>query len=334
MNEMTHLPLPATGTTPPEWIHLLPAGSFPAVGGRKTLRAESLRDVITASMKGGKIVLDENHSTDLAAPQGHSSPAMGWIERMEVRPDGIWGHVRWTKRGRTVMDDHGYRSISPVLKSTSAGIVTQILRAALTNNPDLLLTSLHSKTSQTTEQENSAMTYPLAALRSRLGLGADADEAAINKALDGARGAVSLHSQAAVLAGLPESASNEDVLNALKKQHEKVTLHAADAVNFQKQLDDLKAENNRIAAESWMEKVGRQKIISDDLRGRLLTLHASDPTTAEMMVESLPAAPSGTVTLHHGRQHNGTTSQNIPGLDKADKALGLTADDLKAGGLA
>ena len=330
MSEMTQLPLPSNGNTPPDWIHLLPAGSFPAVGGRKTLRVTDPQAVITASMKSGKLVVDENHSTDLAAPRGKGSPAMGWVEQLAVRQDGIWGQVRWTKRGRTALEDHAYRAISPVLVSDPDGTVTQILRAALTNNPDLSLTTLHSRT---TEQEGRDMSYPLAALRSRLGLKDDADEVAINQALERSRAAITLHSQAAALAGLRENATPDDVVAALKKQQEQVTLHAASVSSLQNQINELKATNVRMAAENWVSEAGRKKVITDDLKGKLITLHSSDSALAEQIVASLPDAPSGNVTLHSRDQHNGTVQKTVPGLTAAEAALGLTEADLKAGGL-
>lgn len=326
---MTQLPLPG-GNTPPDWIHLLPAGTFPAVGGSKTLRVADPQAVIAASMKSGKLVLDENHSTDLAAPRGKASPAMGWLEKLESRQDGIWGQVRWTKRGRTAMEDHAYRAISPVLVSDPDGTVTQILRAALTNNPDLSLQTLHSRT---TEQEGRVMTFPLAALRSRLGLNADADEVAINKALDQSRAAITLHSQAAALAGLQATASGEAIVAALKKQQETVTLHAASETNLQNQINELKAANAKMAGERFVETAGRKKIIPAELAGKLVTLHSSNAELAEQIVASLPDAPSGAATMHSGAQHNGTMQKAIPGMTAADAALGLTEADLKAGGL-
>lgn len=330
MSEMTQMPLPRGGSRPPEWIHLLPQGAFPAMSGAKTLRATSMDAIIAASMAAGKLVLDENHSTDFAAPRGKASPAMGWIEAMDVRSDGLWGRVRWTKRGRTLMEDHAYRSVSPVLVSTPDGTVTRILRAALTNTPDLSLKTLHSRI---TQQEGSAMTYPLAELRTRLGLRAEADNAAINHALDHARGAVSLHSRTASLAGLAEDATSDAIVTALKKQQETVTLHSAAEAGLQKQIDDLKAANATMAAENWVAEAGRKKIINDVLRGQLVTLHSSNVTLAENVVASLPDAPSAQTTLHSGTTHNGSLTKNAPSMTAANAALGLTMDDLKAGGL-
>lgn len=120
---------------------------------------------------------------------------------------------------------------------------------------------------------------------------------------------------------------------ALKTQQEQVTLHSADATRLQAQQDELKATNARMAAENWINEAGRRKVINDDLRGQLVTLHSSNAALAEQIVAGLPDAPSGGVTLHSRDRGNGTLARTDPGLKAADKALGLTDEDLRKGGL-
>jgi hypothetical protein len=38
---------------------------------------------------GGKMPIDENHATDLAAPEGQPSPARGWIVALNARADSV-----------------------------------------------------------------------------------------------------------------------------------------------------------------------------------------------------------------------------------------------------
>ena len=135
----------ATDDSPPEWVHLVPAGTFHGVDGRGPYRLHDPDAVIKASLAGGKLPIDENHATDLAAPSGGPSPARGWIVAMEPRPDGIWGRVDWTEAGAALWADRAYRGISPVLVNDKSGNVVRVLRAALTNAPNLpQLTTLHS----------------------------------------------------------------------------------------------------------------------------------------------------------------------------------------------
>lgn len=327
MSVMTDMPFSYDGSTPPDWVHILPHGAFPVLGGRTSLRASDLKAVIEASLQRGKIVLDENHSTDLAAPRGKPSPAMGWIEAMEARSDGLWGRVVWTKRGRAAMEDHAYRALSPVLSSLN-GEVTQILRVSLTNTPDLTLTTLHS---QTTNHEGCAMTYSRADLCARLGLKAEADDATIAQALDQARGSVSLHSRTAELAGLKPDASEDAILASLQAQREQITLHSTATQSLQSRLDALEQENGRIKAERFVSEAGRTKLISDDLRGTLITLHSQNAELAQSIVAGLPDAPSGQPTM--GGAAGASHARADTGMAKAEAALGLTEDDLKQGGL-
>jgi hypothetical protein len=136
------------GAGAPEWVHLVPAGTFTGSDGRGPYRLTSPAAVIAASMAAGKLPIDENHSTDIAAPAGAPSPARAWIVAMESRADGLWGRVEWNPSGQQLMADHAYSGISPVFVHDKGGVVLRVLRAALTNRPNLpQLTSLHAELS-------------------------------------------------------------------------------------------------------------------------------------------------------------------------------------------
>ena len=136
------------GPAPPEWVHLLPSGTFNGADGRGPWRAVDPAAIITASMTApGRIPIDENHAIDLAAPKGGASPARGWIVEMQSRPNGIWGRVTWTHSGDALLRSGAYRWISPVMQHRPDGTVLRILRAALTNTPNLpQLTALNAST--------------------------------------------------------------------------------------------------------------------------------------------------------------------------------------------
>ena len=81
------------------------------------------------------------------------------IDRGHVA-DGIWGKVEWTETGTALMADRAYRGISPVMVHDATGKVTAILRASLTNRPNLKgLATLHGELDM----------EPLAELRTLLG---------------------------------------------------------------------------------------------------------------------------------------------------------------------
>ncbi|WP_202205923.1 phage protease, partial [Acetobacter persici] len=154
MNIVTsiHMALPdSADNTPPEWIHLTPAGTFGGKDGRGPFTLKDPADVITRSMDmaRGKIVVDINHSTHVAAARGERSDAVGWITELNAREDGIWGRVEWNGTGRQLMADHAYRGISPAIGSRPDGTVEWIEAVSLTNRPNLGVTDLHSQNQET-----------------------------------------------------------------------------------------------------------------------------------------------------------------------------------------
>lgn len=125
----------------PDWIQVLPAGKFKAVDGRGPFYNEDPEAIVKASlakMPEAGLVLDYDHSTDLAAPEGRPAPAAGWLKGFKVVNEAIFALVEWTKDAADKIREKQYRYISPVFIHSKAGEVERILRAALTNNPALI----------------------------------------------------------------------------------------------------------------------------------------------------------------------------------------------------
>jgi phage I-like protein len=164
--------------TPPEWIELIPAGSFHGRDGRGPYRLDDPAAVIAATMElrmRAGVPIDYDHATDLAAPLGGPAPAAGWITEFAVRSGAIWGRVEWTARAADAIRAREYRYISPVFQfSAEEGRVTKLLRAGLTNNPNLYLTAISAA-----GDEDGKMDELLNKLREILGLEPDADPAEI-----------------------------------------------------------------------------------------------------------------------------------------------------------
>lgn len=169
------LALPAE---PPEAIQLLPAGTFAGVDGRGPYRVADAAAVVADSLAaapGGRLAIDYDHAIDLAAPEGRPAPAAGWVTGLEIRDGAIWGRVEWTEDGARAVRARHYSFISPVFTHGKAdGVVARVLRASLTNAPNLQLAALHH--SQTEEAD---MDKDLVTVRQALGLKDDADAPAI-----------------------------------------------------------------------------------------------------------------------------------------------------------
>ena len=139
--------LPASGSAP-EWIELVPAGEFHGRDGRGPFHLSEPARVIAATnnlrMEAG-IPIDYDHATDFAAPEGRPAPAAGWITELAARDGALWGRVEWTMHGAAAVATREYRYVSPVFEHDGKGEVARLLRAALTNNPNLYLTAISAR---------------------------------------------------------------------------------------------------------------------------------------------------------------------------------------------
>lgn len=163
----------AASDVPPQWVELLPLGKFEGRDGRGPFRVNDPEAVIAATqalrMEAG-IPIDYDHAIDFGAPTGAPAPAAGWIRELAVRGGSIWGRVQWTEHGAQAIRMREYRYLSPVFQFSPDGSVVRILRAGLTNNPNLYLTAISAA-----EHEDVDMNELLAQLREILGLDAEAD---------------------------------------------------------------------------------------------------------------------------------------------------------------
>tara|TARA_B100002019_G_C21152386_1_gene538925 strand:+ start:381 stop:821 length:441 start_codon:yes stop_codon:yes gene_type:complete len=101
------------------------------------------------------LLIDRDHQIDYAVP-GTPVKAAGWIKEMQVREDGIWGRVEWTERALAEIKAKEYRYISPVfMHKKDTGEITAIIRASLTNHPNLELKAVASSQTKNTPSSHS-----------------------------------------------------------------------------------------------------------------------------------------------------------------------------------
>ena len=200
------------GVDVPEWIHLVPSGVVHTHDRRGPFTSLNASEVIANSfMHQSKLPVDENHAIDKAGRSGFSSPAMGWIMEMNARADGIWGRVEWTERGRKLLEDRAYSSISPAVMHDQSKRIVSVARASLVNTPNFKgLVSLNSDDSQGMDD----MDF-ITAVALKLGLADGASEADILAQAGKAQGALSLHAKATEMLSLQAEASDSDILAAI-----------------------------------------------------------------------------------------------------------------------
>ncbi|MGO3934747.1 phage protease [Rhodopseudomonas pseudopalustris] len=318
----------------PEWIMLIPAGDGGLIGtvdGRGPYRVASPATLAAQSVAvaGGRLVLDESHSTDLAAPKGEPAPARGWIVDVASRDGGIWGRVEWNPSGAALMADKAYRFISPVFTHDAAGNVLTLLRASLTNTPNLRgMAALH--------QVENTMDL-LAQLRALLGLDDTADEAAVIAKIKDLKGgdATALNAALSPIATAIGLAANADAATIVTKVKTFATdrIDGSAIVALQSELRDvttqlnaLRADKSTDAATAFVDRAIRDGVVGvKPLRDHYIARHAADPAGVEKEINSFPRiGASG--ALQTAPAADGKVSLNAEQLNVA-KILGIKPED-------
>ncbi|QIB34755.1 phage protease [Ancylobacter pratisalsi] len=272
-----HSALPATDGAP-DWVHLVPAGTFSGADGRGPYRVRDAAAVIRQSMAAARLPIDENHAIDIKAPKGEPSPARGWIVEMQERSDGIWGRVEWTEAGRAMVAGKDYRGISPAISRAADGEIVAVLRASLTNTPNLTqLATLHHR--------SDSMNF-LEQLRKLYGLADTVAEADVLAAVTAQKTAVDTHaSQLAAIraaAGLAADVAPDGIVTELQARQSTGDQAAAQlrstVVDLQTQLTTLQADTaKREAARVIDEAIAAGKVGLVPLREHYIERHMADP---------------------------------------------------------
>jgi len=296
----------------PEWIQLLPAGVFKGRDGRGPYRVGDLAKLISMSLQAadGRLAIDENHQIDTAMKAGAGAPARGWIVELQARNGEVWARVEWTPTGQALLRERAYRGISPAFLHAKDGTVVQLLRASLTNDPNLQLASLHSRQEPDVD---------LTKLRAALGLADDADEAAIIAAAEAGRTAASTHAQQlgriAVAAGAAANAAPDAIITALQSRGAGAEAELRQTiVALQSQVTTLETAGKVSRATQVVDAAIAAGKPIKPLRDHYITRHCADAAAVEAELEKLPSL------------HAGGIGDRQPGAAGAD---GLTADERK-----
>jgi phage I-like protein len=316
---MAALPLPELGSVP-DWVHVLPVGPEVATyDGRGPYRYADGAALIAASLaRKPRLIVDENHATELEARQGRPAPARGFVEAMEERPDGIWARVDWNPSGRALLSDRAYWGLSPVIEHDAQGRIARIRSIALTNEPNLRgLTALNQETSMTFMEQ----------LAEKLGLPGDATEDQILAAIP-AKADVAPQSaltEIGTVLGV-EGGDQAAIIAAARARVSATALNAAlQAENTQlsARLATMEAANRRAASQAWLTaKLARHAIPATD-HDTLLSLHMDKPETAERvaglwpplgtsLTGAIPPAHGGTITALNAEQVKAADLLGIP----------------------
>jgi hypothetical protein len=126
----------------PTWLHAFPLGTYQhPVHGLLTFtrpRLERIAEGVNRGVRGVALALDFDHRTDPAK----GGKAAGWIERAEVRGDGLWIAVQLTAEALAEVRAGAWRYLSPefgIWTDPRTGVehADVLAGAALTNRPFL-----------------------------------------------------------------------------------------------------------------------------------------------------------------------------------------------------
>ena len=308
------------GESAPEWVKLVPGGTFSGEDGRGPYVLDNAEAVIAASMRPGKhLVFDQDHATAHSLKSGVPAPARGWITELQARDGSIWGRVKWTDEGKRLLVSREYRGVSPEFSYDPASMrITRVLSASLTNAPNLDLPSLHS-------QEPRMDLLP--AIRTALGLPETADAAAAIAAASAAHQAVAAHAQQlAAIAGAAKLDARSDasaIATALQARGAGAgTLEEVTAL--QSRIVELETADRRRSAEAAIDAAMRAgKPILAGRREEFVARHMQDAKGTEAWLADMPSLRSGGVGP-------GPAPEPGSGLDHADgqvvALMGLSQD--------
>lgn len=311
----------------PEWLHLLPAGGIVTTAdGRGPYKVGDYQALMAASLpEGQKLVLDENHSTDLAAPKGLPAPARGWIVELQQRQDGIWGRVKWTEEGRKLAA--AYRGVSPVIAHRKDKTIVAIRRASLVNQPNLMgLTALHA------EETDMALNTMLV---EALNLNEDADDetivAAVKKAVSGveeaAQAALKPIAEKLGVAADTDLVGTIDALQAAKQpDSEVVTALQAELASMAERFNALEHSTTLHAAETFVDgAIAEGRVGVKPLRDRYIAMHQKDPAGTEELIGAMPKVGGRTPPRDPQRK----TDELSAGDKTAIALMGLDPEEFK-----
>lgn len=320
----------ASAGVTPEWVQLMPAGTWQARDGRGPFSLADPAAVVAATRAAiadaaGGLPIDYDHAAE-AKEHGVRAPAAGWIADVEAREDGLWARVQWTETAAAAIAAREYRFVSPVFYSDKQGRITLVARAGLTNTPAFKMAAIAASE----QPDEDLMTEEqMTALRAALGLtetdGADAIVAAATRQGQAAQAAAAELGKVRTALGADEAADLAQVATELK------TAGAGDdeteVDKLQKQLASLQADRAREKAEAVVAGAIKEGKLAPAQRDWAIGYASRDPEGFSAFVAQAPAV------LGRGAPEGSPPAQ-AAAADASARAvcaqLGISLDDYKA----
>ena len=268
-------------------VQLSPFGEFTLHDGGKrngTVQhcSKAAFEALVASWKAAgspEILVDVDH----ASATGGSTAAAAWAKNLRVEDDGLCADFELTPRGRELVEGRSYRFVSPGWTLSEDGTPLALCSVALTNRPNLPVKPV----------VNSGGTG-----------GRDPDDP--NNATKG-NPEMDPKKIAAAL-GLPETATEEEVLAAIKAMQDREAQAAAEAANAK--------------AEEFAENAVKAGKISANSKEAVKAAYLKSPEVAQEMLNSVAAsAPAAQLPDFKAAKQPAALNAAKPGADADPKAV-------------
>lgn len=327
----------------PEWLHLMPFGSWKghSSGEFEFTEEHAQEAVATFQALGIDIVIDYEHQTQLSAMNGQPAPAAGWIDGLEVRANGLWGHVkRWSADAEAHLKAGHYRYLSPTYRPaqvhprTGDRMGARIVSAALTNLP-FLAGDLEPIAATDNPTQGSDVNYKLL-LCSLLGLAATAEAAAdvsddaINQAVPDAKSRLELGE--AVEAKLSDKPGWSDGDLAARKGLVTRELDHQGYVSMSEHMALLQSQGGGGKTPEQLVQMALDKgVITPATKAASLKLCKADPQGFQEWMATAPkVVPVEGVKPPAGGGGGGSTEHNLTDVElEVCKQLGIEPKDFK-----
>ena len=172
--QLAAVPLGA-GAAAGNWIKITPRGRVECRDGR-TFAFNPEKLVARFDNDETKLPIDFNHGTEILGAKGERVDAIGWIEQLEARDDGLYGHVEWLETGKAALAAKTQRYVSPTFSYDRDGNAQWLRSVALVTTPGLMKMPALASAQPQTEGDDMDL---LSQLRASLSSGEDASVAEV-----------------------------------------------------------------------------------------------------------------------------------------------------------
>jgi len=294
------------GIDAPTRVLILPWGNVVSTRGSFTVDEESVR-LIVEDFKSRRIdmLFDYEHQSlggEFASPDGRA-PAAGWIKALEAVPgEGIYAQVEWTDRAKEFLQAKEYRYLSPVVgvrKKDQKAVL--IITVGLTNTPAIsgIPAIVNADGGKSPMNEHEQLLAKLKELAP--GLAADADEAAVIKALKNRlakppaeEAQAEFRAAVCKVLGLKDDADAKAVAEAIasiKKPAPTDPSKYVDAdVHAQalKRIEALESRQTSFDADAWVAQAYREGRLCEGQEKAYRELYLKDAALAKQILGGVP----------------------------------------------